>query len=130
VNKSNQQTEIEKLEKNFWQSIVKNDPKVAKGMLTEPALMVSGHGAMFFDHTAYTKMAKDSKTRVLDFSISGMEVLFPTDEVAIATYRVHQKMEMDGKAMEMDAVDSSTWIRIGGHWKCAAHTESPQASMT
>jgi hypothetical protein len=51
----------------------------------------------------------------------------PSDDVAIATYRVHQKMEMDGKPMEMDVVDSSTWVRIGGDWKCAAHTECPEA---
>jgi hypothetical protein len=29
--------------------------------------------------------------------------------------------------MEMDAVDSSTWVKLDGAWKCAAHTESTAA---
>ena len=70
----------------------------------------------------------DTKHRVLEYRISEMEVLSPSDAVAIATYRVHQKMEMDGKPMEVDVVDSSTWVKIGGDWKCAAHTECPDAS--
>jgi hypothetical protein len=128
VTKSKRHTEIEKLERTFWKSIVDNEPEVATGMLTEPALMVSGHGAMSFDHAGYTRMANDEKYKLLDYDISEMDVLFPTDEVAIATYHAHQKMEMDGKPMEMDSVDSSTWVKLGGEWKCAAHTESTEAS--
>jgi hypothetical protein len=128
VTKSKQQTEIEKLEHAFWQSMIDNDPKVATGMLTEPSLMVSGHGAMSFDHASYTKMATNTKYKVLDYKISDMDVLCPNDEVAIATYRVHQKMEMDGKPQEMDVIDSSTWVKLGGAWKCATHTECPQAA--
>jgi ketosteroid isomerase-like protein len=130
VTNSKQQAEIEKLERAFWKSIADNEPEVATGMLTEPALMVSGHGAMSFDHAGYTRMANDAKYKLLDYDISKMEVLFASDEAAIATYHVHQTMEMDGKPMEMDAVDSSTWVKIGGEWKCAAHTESTAAPKT
>lgn len=127
MTKSKHQAEIETLERAFWDSLIDNEPKVATGMLAEPSLMVSGHGAMTFDHAAYTKMAMDPRHKVLEYRISGMEVLSPRDEVAIATYRVHQKLEMDGKPMDMDVVDSSTWVKIGGDWKCAAHTECPEA---
>ena len=81
-----------------------------------------------FGHAAYTRMANDTKHKVLDYAISGLEVLFPSDDVAIATYRVHQKMELDGKPVEMDVVDSSTWVKRDGAWKCAAHTECPEAA--
>lgn len=118
--------EIEQLEHAFWQSMVDNDPKVATGMLAERALMVSGHGAMAFDHAGYTKMAKDPSHKLLDYSLSEMDVLCPNDDVAIATYKVDQQVEYDGKPMAMQAVDSSTWVRDGGNWKCVAHTESLQ----
>lgn len=127
MNTSKQHSEIEDLERTFWQSILDNEPKVASGLLTEPALMVNEHGTMSFDHAGYTKMANDPRHRLLAFDLSDMDVLFPTDDVAIVTYRAHQKMEMDGKPMEMDAVDSSTWVRANGGWKCAAHTESTAA---
>lgn len=118
--------EIERLEQAFWQSMVDNQPKVATGMLAERALMVSGHGAMAFDHAGYTKMQLDPSHKLIDFKLSDMDVLFPSDDVAIATYKVEQKVEYDGKPMQMQAVDSSTWLKSGGDWKCVAHTESLQ----
>jgi ketosteroid isomerase-like protein len=127
MNTSKRHAEIEDRERAFWQSLVDNDPTVATGMLPPRALMVSEHGAMAFDHAGYTKMANDPRHRLVEFAFSDMDVLFPADDVAIATYRVHQKMEMDGKPMEMDAVDSSTWVKLDGAWKCAAHTESTAA---
>ena len=33
-------------------------------------------------------------------------------------------MRMDGKELTEDVVDSSTWVRLDGTWKCVAHTES------
>ncbi len=116
--------EIQRLEQAFWQSMVDREPSVATGMITEPALMVSGHGPMSFDHDGYLKMANNESHRLVEFSLSDMDVLFPKDDVAIATYRAHQKLEMEGKPMEFDSIDSSTWVRVDGAWKCAAHTES------
>jgi ketosteroid isomerase-like protein len=121
---SGRHTEIESLERAFWQSLVDNDPKTATSMLTEPALMVSAHGPMTFDHATYEKMASDPKHRLVDYSLSDMDVMSPTDDIAIATYRAHQKMTMDGRTVEQDVVDSSTWVKVHGVWKCAAHTES------
>jgi hypothetical protein len=125
MTKSAQKSQIEKLEKAFWQSMVDGEPQVATRMLTEPALMVSGHGANKFDHAGYTKMANDDRYKLVDYDISGMDVVFPRDDVAVATYRVLQKMEMEGKPLEMDVFDSSTWVKVDGEWRCVLHTESP-----
>ena len=118
------QDEIRRLENAFWQSLVDRDADTATAMLAPEALMVSSHGTMRFDPAQYTQMLKDPKHGLLEYSLSDMDVLFPSDDVAIATYRAHQKMEMDGRAMEQDVVDSSTWVRADGDWKCVAHTES------
>ena len=118
--------QIEQLEHAFWQSMVDNTPKVATGLLAERALMVSGHGAMAFDHAGYTKMQRDPSHKLLDFTLSDLDVLFPSDDVAIATYKVDQTVEYDGMRTNMRAVDSSTWLKSGGDWKCVAHTESLQ----
>jgi ketosteroid isomerase-like protein len=130
MQKSGHHDEIERLEHSFWQSMVDRKPSVATGMITEPALMVSSHGPMTFDRAEYTKMANNEQHRLLDYSLSDMDVLFPTDDVAIATYRAHQKMEMDGKPLEFDSIDSSTWVKLDGAWKCAAHTESESKAPT
>lgn len=124
---SQRQQEIERLEQAFWQSMVDGKAKVAAGMLTEPAVMVSGQGTLKFDHAAYEKMAADDTYRLVDFKLSRMDVVFPRDDLAIATYHASQSMEKQGKATQMDAFDSSTWIRLHEGWKCVAHTESLQA---
>ena len=116
--------EIERLERDFWKSLVDRDADAATRMLAPEALMVSSHGTMRFDPAQYTKMLRDPKHGLLEYSLSDMDVLFPTDDIAIATYRAHQKSEMDGRILEQDVVDSSTWVRAGGDWKCVAHTES------
>ncbi len=121
---SGRRTEIESLERAFWQSLVDNQPEVASALLTPTALMVSAHGAMSFDPPTYEKMAGNPAHRVLDYRFSDMEVMSPRDDVAIATYRAWQRYEKDGETIEEDVVDSSTWVRMDGKWKCAAHTES------
>jgi uncharacterized protein DUF4440 len=117
-------SEIEALERRFWQSMVDDTPEVATDLLAERALMVSGHGAMSFDKAGYTRMANDPKHRLRAFAMSEFAVLSPADDVAIASYRVQQTVEVDGEREEMAVVDSSTWVRLGDVWKCAAHTES------
>lgn len=119
------QGEIEKLERAFWDSMIAGKPEIATGMLTEPAVMVSGHGANKFDHAAYTRMARDDRYKLVDYSISDMDVIFPRDDVAVATYQVDQRMEMQGKPVQMNGYDTSTWVKVDGEWRCVMHTESP-----
>ena len=124
---SQRKVEIERLEKAFWQSMVDGQPDVAVRMLTEPALMVSSHGASKFDHAGYTKMANDDRYRLVDYAISDMDVLFPKDDVAVANYKVRQTMEMEGKTVANEVFDTSTWVKVDGAWRCVAHTESEAA---
>ena len=116
--------EIERLERAFWQSFVDPDADSARNMLAPQALMVSSHGTLRFDPAQYEKMLLDPQHGLLEYTLSDMDVLFASDDVAIATYRAHQKMRMDGREMDQDVVDSSTWVKVDGAWKCAAHTES------
>jgi uncharacterized protein (TIGR02246 family) len=121
---ANARQDIEQLEQAFWTSLVARDADAATALLAPQALMVSSHGMMRFDPAQYAAMLKDPKHGLLEYTLSDMDVLFPTDDVAIATYRAHQAMQMDGRRMEQDVVDSSTWVKVGGAWKCVAHTES------
>jgi hypothetical protein len=126
------QTLIE-LEKKFWQSMVDQDADTAIDMLNEPALMVSSHGAMKFDHAGYRSMAEKGPMVVTDFELSDMEVLMPSDSTAILTYRVRQTVApreagADQHATTQDMLDSSTWVREGQGWRCVMHTETPAVS--
>jgi len=116
--------EIEKLETAFWQSMLDGKAEVATQMLTEPALMVSSHGRLKFDHAAYEKMAANDTHKLTGFEFSDFDVMFPTQDVAVASYRVKQSMEAKGMSLTEEVFDSSTWVKLGDAWKCVAHTES------
>ena len=122
------QDEIIALEKRFWQTMVDGNTDVALGLLAEPALMVSQHGAMQFDHAGYRKMADNPDYKLVSYELSNLSVLHPSDDVAILTYEVDQTTNEKGKDVRMKVSDSSTWVRQDGAWRCAIHTESPMVA--
>lgn len=123
------QTLIE-LETKFWQSMVAQDTDTALSLLHEPALMVSSHGAMQFDHAGYRRMAEQGSMSLKSFQLSDMHAVFPNDSTALLTYRVQQTLAQRGKSkpITQDMVDSSAWVREEGQWKCVMHTETPVES--
>jgi hypothetical protein len=118
------------LETRFWQSMVDHDTDAALKLLCEPALMVSTHGAMKFDHAGYRRMADHGSMVVNSFEFSDMEVVFPNDATAILSYRVKQAVAPRGKGAttEQQMNDTSTWVRTDQGWRCAMHTEAPVAA--
>ena len=115
------------LENKFWQSLVNQDTEAALDLLTEPALMVSSHGAMKFDHAGYRKMAEQGSMVVTSFELSDMECVFPNETTAILIYRVKQDVKPRGqsKGTVQEMNDTSTWIHKGRRWQCVMHTETP-----
>ena len=116
------------LETRFWQSIVDQDIDAALELLSEPAVMVSGHGALKFDHAGYRKMADNGPMVLTSFEFSDMDVVFPNDSTAVLTYRVKQgvaRRDNGGKSTVQEMNDTSTWIRKADRWECVMHTETP-----
>jgi len=115
------------LEKSFWQSMVDEDTETAVSMLSEPAMMVSPHGAMKFDHDGYRRMASHGSMVLKAFELSDMDVLFPAEDTAVLTYRARQSMAIRGGSHHttQEMADSSTWVRKEGRWQCVMHTETP-----
>jgi len=115
------------LEKKFWQSMVDDDADSAVALLNEPALMVSAHGAMKFDHDGYREMAEKGPMVLTGYDLRNVQVVFPNETTGIITYLVTQQVakrgEKGGATQEMN--DTSTWIKDGGEWKCVMHTETP-----
>ncbi len=115
------------LENKFWQAIVDQDPDTATELLTEPALMVSSHGAMKFDHAGYRKMAEKGSMVLTSYKLSDINVVFPNDSTAVLTYHVKQEVSQrgNGKSTVQEMNDTSTWVKDGDDWRCVVHTETP-----
>lgn len=115
------------LENRFWKSMVDEDNDAALTLLHEPALMVSSHGAIKFDHAGYRRMAEQGTLVVKSFDLSDMNVVFPNEDTAVLTYHAKQMISKRGTAAEtrQDMADSSVWTRKEGQWRCVMHTETP-----
>lgn len=115
------------LETRFWQSMVDQDTDSALELLNEPALMVSSHGAMKFDHEGYRRMAEKGSLVLKSFELSDVQVVFPNESTAVMTYHVKQGVSQRGNntntMQEMN--DTSTWIKVRDTWQCVMHTETP-----
>ena len=129
IQMSKQSDTLIDLENRFWRSLVSQDTDAALALLNEPALMVSSHGAIKFDHAGYRKMAEQGSMVLTSFELSDMQVVLPDDNTAVLTYRVKQQVSPRGQrtstAQEMN--DTSTWIRKDQRWQCVMHTETPVA---
>lgn len=116
------------LEKKFWQSMVDQDSDTAVSLLNEPAIMVSSHGAIKFDHAGYRTMAEQGTLVLTSFELSDVEVVFPNETTAVLTYRVKQGVAGRGgaKSKTQEMADTSTWVQSeNDEWRCVMHTETP-----
>jgi len=116
------------LEKKFWQSMVDDDTDTALSLLDEPSMLVGAQGTMQFDHARYREMAEHGSMGLKSFKLSDMNVVFPTEDTAVVTYKVEQTMAARGqndKTTQRAMADSSVWVHKDGHWVCAMHTETP-----
>ena len=112
------------LETRFWQSMKDKDPEAAKALIADDCLVAGPMGSMRLDPEKYAELTRKGDWRLDDFEFSNVDVLIPTEDVAIITYKVRQTGEHHGQPMDLRAADSTAWARDRGTWKCVLHTET------
>lgn len=118
--------DIMELERQFWQAMVDMDIDTATSLLDDESVSVSGWGIRHFNPAGYRDMALAGQARITYFKFSDERVVFPTPDVAIASYKADQSFTMDGKSHDMTVYDTTTWVRKNGKWVASAHTETPE----
>ena len=112
------------LEKKFWDPMVSKDADTASTMMAEKSIVVGPQGASEIARGDFGKMMEGSKWTLDSYAMSDVKVVFPNDDTAVVAYKVKQKGKMDGKPYDMECADSTTWVKDGKAWLCAAHTET------
>ena len=112
------------LENRFWQSMKDKDVEAAQAMVAQETLVTGPHGTMRADPAKFATMMRQAPWTLDQFEMSDVDVIFPSDDVAVITYKVHETGAMEGKPMDLTAADSTVWARDGGDWKVALHTET------
>jgi len=79
---------------------------------------------MTMDPDKYAQMTRDGQWTLQNFKMDKVEVVQPNSDSAIIAYEVRQTGDMKGQPMDLHCADSSVWVKEGGDWKCALHTET------
>ena len=117
--------ELVDLERRYWQALKDRDVAAALELTDEPCIVAGAQGVGQIDHAGYVRMMEHATWTILDFRIGeDVQVRRLGDDTAVIAYTVHEQLEVDGDPVAFDAADTSTWVRRGGRWLCAAHTES------
>ena len=116
--------QIVDLETRFWRALQEKDVAGAQAMIADQSRSTGPSGITPMNPQRFGQLMRDAPWTLDDFEFSDMDVIFPTADVAVITYKVHQTGEMEGKPMDMNAAESTVWARDGDSWKCALHTET------
>lgn len=118
--------EVLDLEKQYWRAIKNRDMDAALRLTDDPCLVASAQGVRRLDRQTFMSMMKAMPSTLQDFDVrDGAEVRLLSDDVAIVAYTVYEALTTPaGKALTLDAADTSTWVRRDGRWRCAMHTET------
>ena len=113
------------LERQYWQALKDKDVDGALALTDEPCLVTGAQGVGSVDKQAYAAMMEHATWAIEDFVIGDdVQVRILSDDTAILAYTVREQLQVDGESVTFEAADASTWIRRGGRWLCAMHSES------
>lgn len=117
-------SELLDLENQYWQAIQKKDIDAAMRLTDEECIVTGAQGVGRISRKALSEMLAKAPYTLKSFAIQDAEVRELRDDIAVVAYKVHEELTVDGKPVQLDAADASTWVRRNGRWVCALHTES------
>jgi ketosteroid isomerase-like protein len=113
-------------ERRFWTAMKEKDARAAARMTDDRCIVVGAQGVSAVDSETMAKLTAEGEWELEAFTVDDAtaQVRFIHDDVAIVAYKVSERVVVDGAPLDLDANDSSVWVRRGGEWVCAMHTES------
>ncbi|MDP4200370.1 MAG: nuclear transport factor 2 family protein [Bacteroidota bacterium] len=116
--------EILELERQFWQTMIDRDVDASIRLTDDPCIVAGAQGTAKIDHAMFRQMMIGGTWKLHRFEFKNAQVYFPSTDLAIVAYDVHEELTVDGAPLNMDAADTSVWTRRDGRWVCSLHTES------
>jgi len=112
------------LEKQYWQAVKEKDGDAVRRLTDDECIVTGAQGVGRIDKEKVASMIVNAPYTLNRFSLDDAEVRMLRDDVAVVAYKIHEELTVDGKPVKLDAADTSTWVRRGGDWVCALHTEA------
>ena len=119
--------ELVKLEREYWQALKDRYWNAALHLTADPCIVVGAQGVGSIGKKAILDMMKKATYTLDQFELDDdIKVQMLDDDVAVVAYKAHEELTVDGEPVKLDVADTSTWVRRGGRWVCALHTEAIQ----
>lgn len=118
--------ELLRLETAYWDAIRTRNGRAVAQMTSDDCTIVGASGASAIDPTSIAKMVESAPYTIRGYRIDPKTtriVRLDDDRVVIA-YGVHEDVDVDDRAVSLDAFDASVWHRTDDEWRCVLHTES------
>jgi ketosteroid isomerase-like protein len=118
------ENQILELEKKYCKAMESHDFETVKSLTRFPCIVAGENGVRSVDEDSFKKMfdsGSGRQTKVLNISDEKTEVM---DNSAVIAYLIELEFNSDGKKSSMKCACSSAWVKEGGNWVCALHTES------
>jgi ketosteroid isomerase-like protein len=112
------------LETQYWQALKDKDYAAAIRLTDDPCIVAGAQGVASFGRAQFEDMLDAPNFTLDEFELSDAQVRMLGTDVAILAYKVKEEVTLDGEELSLEAADASTWVRRGGTWLCALHTES------
>lgn len=123
---TNIEQEIYGLEKRYWQAMKDNDTETILSLTDDPCIVTGAQGIMKFSKADFSKMINAPQDyKLQDFTFNDdYHVSVLNSNTAVIAYKVKESLDVEGKSIELDVAETSTWRRQGEHWVCSLHTET------
>ena len=118
--------ELLTLEKQYWDAIKNKDGAAATRLSDDRCIVVGPHGIGEVDRDALAGLVERASYQLSTYRIDDRDVHVRAvaDDVAVVAYKVDEQLIVDGRSTNLQAFDSTVWVRRDGKWKCAVHTEA------
>ena len=117
--------EVVELERQYWQALRDGDEETPPRLSDDPCIVSGAQGIASLDHRAVATMLNQLTWKLKSFEIDPNVIVRVIGEnIALLAYKVHQVLAVDSRLLEFDALDTSTWVRRNGRWRCVLHTEA------
>lgn len=111
-------------EKQYWNAIKNRDVQAAMRLTDDPCIVTGAQGVARISQKQFADMLQAGGWTLHSVDLSDVQVRMLSEDVAFLAYKVKESLTVEGKQINIEAADSSTWVRREGNWVCAAHTEA------
>jgi len=118
------QQELLDRERSYWNAVKAKDSQVAARLSDDPCMVVGAQGVGEMSRSALATMFDHATYELNEFNFDKVHVRRLSNDIAVIAYKVNEDLTVDGKKVELEAFDSSVWIKRDGEWVCVLHTES------